>query len=525
MAFPTPNLFQRKVLHHWFEGHNFAALAGWGAGKSTTIAMIMAAQHARFPGEAGAYLTRDFKKGAPIANEIGKLLGPLGWVHKSTLNQAPMQHWVSPPCKRTGRVTRVYVLNYKRAKGQSKAANSIEGPDLGWLLIDEANLFPDDEVARNAAGRVRAGVLPRIGIFGKPTYAAWWLRWAREPVRDEGQWAFDSPTACDVCEGRLTVDPCRGCGWRERGVAFKAPSRLNRPHLPNYDKWRADMSPKERAQNLDCVEMMPDGAVYADWNAEAWPNGNLTPPGWHPRDMLAGGPLSGARTVVALDFGQRMPAAVVMTYDRSLGAWVIWHEAAPSGASVANIVGILRAGNVELGSPGIIPRHRSSMHPHAVPCGEAYGDIAGNAKRDDEGLTSAMGDFSKRLESGGFELLMTPDGSSPTPERRNVRAGVRMVSRLILNGQGERRLLMWDRLWDWGVRQKREHRTMAKSLVGYEWATGSSAVPRKDGVNDHHCDALRYGVACVAWDESTPAAGVNIYRQAPGVVDWRAMVR
>ena len=520
----TLNPFQSKFVANWFLGRSTCAMAGWGAGKSRLIATIMAMQHEFYPGEDGAYLTRDFKKAAPISNEIGALLIPLGWVRKATLNQTPMPHWESPRCPKTGRITRVFVLNYKRAKGQSVAANSVEGPDLGWLLIDEANLFPDDEVARNAFGRVRSGVMPRLGILGKPTYGAWWLRWAREPVRDPGEWTNALHSQCDVCNGHLTVEPCTGCGWRTRGVAFKAPSKLNRLFLPNYERWRADMSPRERAQNLDCVEMMPDGAVYASWNAEAWPNGNLTPPGWNPREMLAGSGRFGARTVVAMDFGQRAPAAVVMSYDKALDAWVMWSEAAPDGASVAELVGMLRAGIVDIGAPGIVPRHRASLFPNSVPCAEAYGDIAGNAKRDDDALSSPMSDFSRPLDAGGFGLLMTPSMSSPKPERRGIAHGVRMVDRLILSGPGgkeKRRLLMWAPLWRWGLAQK--HRTMAKALVGYEWHGGSGDVPRKDGVNDHHCDALRYGVACVAWGDSTPVGGVVMHTPTP--IDWRGMVR
>lgn len=506
----TANIPQQQFIHHWCQGRNVAMMGGWGVGKSRLIALIMAIQHRYWPGENGAYLTRDFKKGAPISVEIGKVLSPLGWIRRATLNQTPMPHWESPPCPRTGKTTLVFVLNYKRPETADRSANSVEGPDLGWILIDEANLFRDDEVARNAAGRVRSGCMPRIGIMGKPTYGAWWLRWANEQIRGKGEFDAPTPGVCGICAGVLTPDVCPGCGYRTRGVALKAPSILNRAHLPDFDKWAEDMNPTERAQNLFCEEQMPDGAVYAEWKAEGWPRGNLAPSGWHPGAKPR-------RTVIGVDFGQRFPAAVVMSHDPDLDAWVIWSEAAPDGASVSDLVAMLRRGIPAIGAPGVVPRPYAHLHPGCVSVGEVYGDVAGNARRDDAGLTSAMGDFSRRLESGGFGLHMTPQNASPPPERRDVKAGIRAVRRLVLSGapgSERRRLLMWRPLWEWGQAQK--FRTMARSLIGYSWHAGSGDVPKKDGVFDHHCDALRYALSCVAWSEARSPYSVRSYGPTSG---------
>ena len=53
-------------------------------------------------------------------------------------------------------------------------------------------------------------------------------------------------------------------------------------------------------------------------------------------------------------------------------------------------------------------------------------------------------------------------------------------------------------------------RSFAKSITGYSWQGGSKDVPKKDGINDHACDALRYWAINTRWE------GSEVVRQAKG---------
>lgn len=486
------NAAQRKLLAHISAGAPVVAMmGGWGVGKSRSICQI--AQHLAetrpgcrmgIVGITLGDLDPFLEEALSVAHPNKGMLARIGWTFvRGGTGGIRRDRLVSPPYK--GRRAVLYLLHYKRAKGAALAANTIDGPDLDAIFIEEANKFPDDEVSRAAWGRVRSGRPPLMVLLGKPTPGAWWLRYAEQAG----------------------------------GVAFRAPSRINRPFLPDYDRWVEAMSERERLENLDCIPQAPLGAVYAGWEQRPYPDGNLTPLDWTP-DRIRG-----CQTDVALDFGARFPAGLVISRDPDLDAWIIWSEAQPDGTgggiAVVDLCRQLMRGIPSIGAPGVWPLHRMHQVPAEglprVALTGAVGDRSGANTRDDAALSSAIGDVALPPVAGGLGMVMRQGHDTPSGERRDIIAGVRLVQRLICNGAGRRRLLCWHRLWEWG--DAAEGRTLRKCLLGYRWATGSGGdIPLKDGTHDHAMDALRYWAVLREWPVDVPLLGVRRHRDDGG---WR----
>jgi len=125
--------------------------------------------------------------------------------------------------------------------------------------------------------------------------------------------------------------------------------------------------------------------------------------------------------------------------------------------------------------------------------------------RDDANMTSAMSDVLTAPDVGGLGLKVR---YTDDPSRVDVNAGIRLLWRLIENNNGERRLLCSHDLWSYGTQAG--GRSFAKSITGYSWQHGSKDVPKKDGINDHACDALRYWAINTRWESD------EVVRQARG---------
>ncbi len=427
-----------------------ALVGGWGVGKTRMIPYIMHYAHEHDSGINGAYVTDSMSRGArTIANEIGKILQQCGWVFKSFFNGTPAPHWLSPVHSETGLQTRVWALSWTRPSTKSKSANSLEGPDLGWMIADECNVFDDEEIAVAMLGRVRSGRPGRIILLGKPANPCWWRNMA--DARNE-----------------------------HPGGAFKACSDFNRENIPFFDAWLETLTEREVMENLRCQPVAPLDSILSDFHPEQWPKGNLTKPDWKPID--------GMPTHVCIDFGTRYPAALVLSFDETLadghGGWVIWHEAVPDDASVFDVCTLLKQGNSQLGIPGIWPHYRDDKPKDKIYCSHAFGDKAGRQRRDDAELSSAAGDFASWPSGFGLHVNTTTDIA-----KTNIINGIKTLQRLVLNNSGSRRLFVSHHLWHSG--QNLTRRTISSCVTKYRWQTGAKAVPRK-GIYDHSIDALRY---------------------------------
>jgi hypothetical protein len=157
------NRFQVKVLAAYVAGYNVIAVrAGWGSGKSRALGLI-----ARLAGEQGVSVMWITDSGSRIETVVQPvceaLLKPMGW------------HWESVKRRWTKGNATIWLRSYFRPGTKSSEANSVEGANVGLVLIDEAQVFPDDEVLRKVYGRARTGpVAPCIVIAGLPVWYAWW---------------------------------------------------------------------------------------------------------------------------------------------------------------------------------------------------------------------------------------------------------------------------------------------------------------------------------------------------------------
>lgn len=473
-----PNKGQMKFIALWLSKRFpiVSMCGGWGVGKTRLVAMLCHLSHEDDPGINGFYVTDSMGRGArTIATEMAALLEPLGWVYHHAYKGQPAPHWKSP--LKNGRQTIVWALSWKRPSGKSMAANSLEGPDCGWGILDEAQVL-DSEVGSAMLGRVRSGNPGRLCLMGKPTYDPWQIRFAES----------------------------RG------GHGFFCPSTVNRENLPNFDDWVNTLSRREVLENIFCVPQSPEGAVFDMWSPEQYPAGNIAPPDWQPEPWM--------RTAATFDFGVRSPSALVISHDPRIGkngADVIWSEANPDRASVFDLCGMLKKGIPSFGIPGIWPAYRSEDMPlESIPCHTAYGDRAGRNMRDDQNMSSAMSDVQSSPSAGGLGLRVA---YTDQPGRIDVNAGIRLLWRLIENNTKERRLLCSHQLWNYGTQTG--GRTFAKSVTNYKWQTGSRDIPKKDGVHDHACDALRYWAINARWGGNESARHAAAAFKAKSSTDRR----
>lgn len=473
-----PNEAQTAILGV-FRGKQRGIIAlegGWGVGKTRLIALLAMAAHRDDSGVNGAYVTDSMSRGSrTISVEFSNLLEPLGWTFHSFYKGTPAPHWLSPPHRVTGKRTKVWALSWKRPSTKAKSANSLEGPDLGWMIADECNQYNSDEVAVAMLGRVRSGNPGRIVLLGKPAPSCWWRRFSAD----------------------------RG------GYECSASSRINRQNLPQFDSWLATLSPREIAENIDCIPQPNDDAVLDTFLPEIAPNGNLTRPDWQPESWM--------HTVVTFDFGVRSPAALVISHDPRLndgeGGFVVWAEAVPDNASVYDVCSILKAGRPDLGIPGVWPAYRDDAPPGTMPVQHIFGDRAGRNRRDDGAMSSAISDVQSWPHGLGVKVNYTDK-----PDRVNILAGIRLLWRLTLNGAGRRSLFCSHRLWCGGTNSLR---TFSACVTGYEWASGAKVAPVK-GTYDHSIDALRYWAINTQWaNAQAPLEARAAFNQAHTVKHQR----
>ena len=198
--------------------------------------------------------------------------------------------------------------------------------------------------------------------------------------------------------------------------------------------------------------VMLEGAVYEEFDEAL-----------HVRDL--GSPMGPVECW--FDPGQRWPHVLLVDVRGDL-AYVV-DEYCPDGMSTEQLM-----------RHHVLPGYER----HGWARGELVVDPAANA------VTSVVG-YSEiaSLEANGWQGLVR---TITSPAQRHIRTGVREVSARLKSADGKVRLFFHPRLRDTGG-----PRGILKCLRGYSYPkrkTGRAQEPVKDDINDHGCDALRYGV-------------------------------
>jgi hypothetical protein len=447
---PGVNRFQAWLLWHLAAGTpTIAAVGGWGCGKTHAIALAMHALTRNRPTEDGMIV---YPRAAQAAKALGALaesvLVPLGWQFKATYQGQQAPHWLSPFGPR------VWVVSYYRPGTVAVAGNSLEGINAGWCFIDEAPAFAGPEVADMAWGRVRDGSRPTIVVMGRPSLFEWWPQWALK----------------------------RG------GTYQRISSRVNRRFIRGWDGWVAAMTEAERDERLECRPVAPEGAIFADWRVAPFPEGNITPAGWRYRPEMRG--------FLAVDWGARHPAALVLVHDEALGADVIVAEFNPADVSVHELARQI----LTVAAP------RAVAKPGQVALDEGVGDKAGKQRND------------QTLRSNFDALAALPTDTPPGigmrlgcryehhAARTSVVNGVREMRARVLHEHHGRRLLMTPEAW--ADSMSAPGVSLARAMGSYIYRKGSDE-PVKDG-REHPIDALRYFVAEFRWPSPQAAVSSHI---------------
>jgi hypothetical protein len=413
-------------------------VGGWASGKTHMLALAMHTLTRQRPTEDGMVV---YPRAAQAAKALGALaesvLIPLGWKFCPTYQGQQAPHWLSPFGPR------VWVVSYYRPGTIAVAGNSLEGINAGWVFIDEAPAFAGPEVAEMAWGRVRDGSAPVIVVMGRPSLFEWWPGWAT----------------------------ARG------GAYVRVSSRVNKRFIRGWDAWVSQMTQAERDERLECMPVAPDGAIFADWRVAAWPNGNITPPGWrYTQDM---------RGFLAVDWGARHPSALVIVQDDALGCDVLVAEMNPSGVSVHDLARLI----LKRAAP------RAVAKPYHYAIDEGVGDKAGKQRND------------QTLRTNFDALAALPTDSPPgigmrlscryeaIPARVSVVNGVRVMREWVNHEHHGRRLLATPEFWSASMASNGV--SLARAMGSYVYRQGTDE-PLKDG-REHPIDALRYHFAEHRW--------------------------
>lgn len=450
------NPAQQKVVYHWQrkEHQIFAVNGGWGVGKSRLALYVCAFSHFSDPGSAGAIISDSMARlSSTISNEFDQTLATIGWEYRNAFHGQPAPHYLSPEVD--GKRSKVWLLSWKRPSTAARSANSLEGRDLSYAILDEANVFRDEEVATAMLGRIRSGNPGRVLLMGKPALAPWWISFAAD----------------------------RG------GYTQTSPSHENIANLPEFRRWMSTLSRREILENLLCMPQTPTGAVLDNWAADTYPRGNIASADWRPEPWMP--------TFAAFDFGVRFPHALLISHDNRIGpdgADVVWSEACPDGASVEEVCQMLIRGRPDVGIPPAWPANRSGGPDGAIPIQTVFGDRAGRNRRDDAAMSSAMDDILQPPPIGlGMRCKYTDESAKIPPI-----VGIKLLWRRICDNANRRRLLCSHQLWNRGP--EISSRAFAQCVLGYRWMPGSNKeqISKRDGF-DHGIDALRYFAINKRW--------------------------
>lgn len=340
--------------------------------------------------------------------------------------------------------SQVRLRHLDQPPGAAAGTSPLEGGNIHAVILDEAQALRPD-VLDLATSRARIDVKDVTGVqrpalvvaCGIPVEPAWWV----DRVRQVGGRVWLPVTAENVAH--------LGAGYLERQ--------------------RAVLSTRDYAALIENRPLPPEGRVYYTWDPADHPFGCVLRR-WRYRPEM--------RTAASVDFGLRRPAVLIAALDEDLGAWVVVDELAPDEILTPDLARQI--------TRRAVPRRVWAPGDRRYPLDILVADPAGGAR------SSQTGQSDLDILSAGVGMPATVERD---PARREVRAGVTRVC-LALE---RRRLLVEGSLFDRGLRAPRGDRTLARAISGYAYPPRGGDQPAKDGVYDHHADALRYLVRHVLW--------------------------
>lgn len=445
------NPLQKEILRELVVGGEFliSVQAGWGSGKSTALvlAVLLWSQLRKGKGEASLLVTDTLSRYKQVLHPaLQKILLPLGWE-----NYPSEGRWTN------GDHT-IWTRAYFRPGTENSSSNSLEGLNVSFAVLDEAQAFRDSEVYQKMIGRIRSMTdqgQPKIICAGLPQWGAWWVEEAE----------------------------------RSAGKVIKATSHVNSANLPKA--WFEAVKSLPEAERLAMIENLPQppkGSVYSEFS----PTTNIVK-GWvYNREH---------KSYITIDWGFQKPSLSIITHDPTLpdnkggfGVDVVHRELNPANCTVPSMIKLIL--------DFACPRDLAHLYPptHILLDGGSC-DKAGQARSDQTGIENVRV-LKKPVSEGGLEL---PLRFTTDSIRVDIMNGVRRLKKLFEDGK----IKLTEDLWSEGLR-KSQGNSLAKAISSYRWASENKDIPKKDGTEDP-LDALRYFVLNFRWrDDSTLGVGVSV---------------
>lgn len=362
--------------------------------------------------------------------------------------------------------SRLILAHLDTPAGAGTGQSPIEGINAHAVLIDECQTLRPDvlDVARS---RARVAVAqegrmmpPLVVTCGIPVEPAWWV----ERTREVGG-AVYLPTSAENVEHL-------GPGW--------------------LDRLRETLGDREYQALAENRPLPPSGAVLRSWAPE--------------RCVVDVVPAWGTmRCMLAMDFGLRCPAVLALA-ELARGRWCVVREWAPDDETLPDLLARLAA--------DCVPRRHWTEGDRRIPVDMVVCDPAGAARSAQTGASDL--DLIRAAHPAGLGTVPIIERD---PARRDIVSGCTRVDLALERGA----LTVARSMYEPGLRAPPSRRTLARALSGYRWDARQPGRPAKDGVHDHHIDALRYAVRHVLWSppgvQSAPrpadAQGRTAY-EAPG---------
>lgn len=427
-----------------------AVRGGVGAGKTVAIAYLIFTVAMTRPGARILVVMRT------ISDYVDILRPHLqGLFHGCASWRARDKHW------QFDNGSTVMIRHYDPPKSADEATNPIEGRDVNLVVADEVQQLPP-RFLTHASSRARQMVdnvrgdrcRPTVVLIGRPSLVEWHLELVR----------------------------------RAHGLCINVSTAVNRANLPDdYEaRQREVMSDAEFEAVVQGGVYRPEGALFSDWSAEAWPRGNVLH-GWQ---YDPGRPVS-----VAIDLGRGSPAALLIQQverrlpdGRLVTLDVVFGDIAPDDVLTWQLAQQITAMAWPRGHKGRPSSARFDLD-------EAIVDPAGHQMDRHSGRTDIQLLRGPPISSQGLPGLGVPVFAPTAPAKKALTARIQRIQRLICTDDGVRRLVITA---DLAAIPQREpgRRSLARALVAYSWddlrKAMSASKSQQSGQAEHHIDALGF---------------------------------
>lgn len=439
-----PNKLQSDLLKAYLDQNIIAVVAGWGSGKTTAMAMAIISHAIAHPQGASLYITDSAPRYRtvvhPSLTEWTEILTGSTWAYNSLENK-----WTAP----NGHI--IWCRSYFRPGTRTADQNSLEGIDCGFACVDEAQTMTE-EVIHKALGRIRSAekIGPRLIVCGLPTWGAFWVKIAEETG----------------------------------GAVIRATSFVNQSNLSKewFDMAKRTLPADEYEAMINNKPKPPAGLAVSTFD----PTKHVLSQ-WEYKPEFS--------SYLAIDWGFRKPAVLVITHDDNLNADVIQLEFTPTEITISNLAKLLLK--------KVWPRAHQDKAPHQnfIWIDGASGDKAG-AARSDQTAISAFRTMGRAEPPNGLGM---PIRYTTDPIRVDVLNGLSRLRDVFERGQ----LYLTKDLWDTGLSSSSH--SIARGLTTY--ALDRHGKPQKNDL-EHCIDALRYHVINWHWrDRPIHTARVNVQKK------------